>query len=67
MLMLSEETVLAYENRMERAGVPERERADYLKWVRFYLDFCQKYGHPARGETSRGLFLERPRKQSNCS
>ena len=50
---LSGQTVLAYERRMERTGVPARERPSYLRWVRFYLDFCQKYGHPPRDEIGR--------------
>ncbi len=56
---LSEQTVVAYERRMERAGVPVRERVGYLRWVRFYLDFCQKYGHPPREASSIPLFLEK--------
>ncbi|WP_218080463.1 site-specific integrase [Anthocerotibacter panamensis] len=26
--------------------IPPASWADYRKWVRFYLDFCDKYGHP---------------------
>ena len=25
--------------------VTKEEWSDYLKWARFYLDFCGKYGH----------------------
>ena len=29
-------------------GVRERERADYLKWKRYFLDFCEKSLPPRR-------------------
>jgi len=57
MKALSEQTVVAYGRRMERAGVGPQDRAGYFRWVRFYLDFCQKYGHPPREEASSGPFL----------
>ena len=28
---------------MEQCSIPPRERAEYQKWLRFYLDFCDKY------------------------
>jgi hypothetical protein len=39
--------------------VPAPQRPDYHKWVHFYLDFCQKYGHPPRSPTSLGPFLDK--------
>ncbi len=57
MIVLSKETVEAYESRMVAAAVPEVERPFYLKWVRFYLDFCQKYEHPPREAQSIIPFL----------
>jgi len=30
---------------------------DYLKWLRFYLDFCMKYRHPPRDRESLEPFL----------
>lgn len=57
MIALSPETVTAYESRMAKAAVPEGERRAYLRWVRFYLDFCQKYGHLPREAQSIDPFL----------
>ena len=42
------ETWVAFERRLDRAGVPVPQWPDYRQWVRFYLDFCHKYGHPPR-------------------
>jgi len=57
MIVLSKETVLAYERRMVVAEVPGPERAFFLRWVRFHLDFCQKYGQPPREAQSVAPFL----------
>src|SRR5439155_4036805 len=45
------------ERRLDRARMPTTQRADYHKWVRFYLDFCHKYGQPPASPTSLGPFL----------
>jgi hypothetical protein len=37
--------------------VPPAQRPFYLRWVRFYLDFCQKYEHPPREELTINPFL----------
>ena len=37
--------------------MPPPERPDYRKWVRFYFDFCHKYGQAADSPASRGPFL----------
>ena len=44
----------AYEWRLDPAQVPVDQRSDYLKWVRFYFDFCHKYGHSPALPTSLG-------------
>src|SRR5437879_5622173 len=43
------------ERRLDRARVPATQRADYHKWVRFYLDFCHKYGHPPASHYKSGF------------
>ena len=37
--------------------MPADQRPDYHKWVRFYCDFCHKYGHSPAAPTSLGPFL----------
>jgi len=41
---------------MDQWGVSQREQANYLKWLRFYFDFCHKYSHPLGTEKSRLAF-----------
>ena len=54
---VTKETWAAYEGRLERTQVPAAKRPSYHKWTRFYLDFCQKYGHAPRSPTTLGPFL----------
>lgn len=44
-----------------KSGVKDYECADYLKWLRYFLDFCEKY-HVAGDESQRGtLFIDKLR------
>ena len=48
-----------YEAYVRAGKIPETAHASYRKWLRFYLDFCQKYHDaPARRE-SQNLFLKK--------
>ena len=49
----------AYQRIFQEKAVPQAERMDYLKWFRYYLDFCQKYKHPPRDPDSLEPFLEK--------
>jgi integron integrase len=40
-------------------SVPPTQHADYLKWLRFYLDFCLQYHHAPRDEESLAPFLQK--------
>ena len=59
MQQVARETWVAFERRLERVQVPAAQRPDYHKWIRFYLDFCYKCGHPPRSPTSLGPFLSK--------
>ena len=37
--------------------VPQREQRYYVKWVRFYLDFCQKYNFRQEENNSLSTFM----------
>jgi hypothetical protein len=61
-----------FERRLHEARVSASQRPDYRKWVRFYLDFCQKYGHSAASPASRGSLLAADgvpplRKRTRCA
>ena len=46
-----------FEARLAARNVPEEERAEYRKWLRYYLDFRHKYKHPYASAESLPPFL----------
>jgi hypothetical protein len=42
------------------ASIDRTLAGDYLKWLRFYLDFCLKYHHPPAIPTVYSLFYRNP-------
>ena len=59
MLQVPEVTGRRFEAAMAAAEVAVQEWWYYRKWLRYYLDFCGKYGRPPAEETSLGPFLEK--------
>ena len=47
MINLSNQTalVILYTDFLARNNIAKSYESFYLKWLRFYLDFCQKYSH----------------------
>jgi hypothetical protein len=39
--------------------VPEAQFGFYLKWLRYYLDFCAKYGYDSQNAQSLPYFLNK--------
>lgn len=59
MKSLSQRLLVAYNDTLKSAGVPERFYGVYRKWLRFYLDFCARYNHPPRDQDSLAPFLQK--------
>ena len=49
----------AYARTLMAASVENNLKADYEKWLRYYLDFCFKYQHPPRDPDSLPPFLQK--------
>jgi hypothetical protein len=49
----------AYVPALRRTRVPFADAQEYLKWLRFYLDFCAKYEFPPRDGDSLEPFLQK--------
>ena len=43
MLAIPSPVLQAYQAVLDRNGVPSEQRPHYLRWLRYYLDFCAKY------------------------
>jgi hypothetical protein len=42
-----------------RTGVSHDEIVDYLKWLKYYWDFCKKYSHAPTSTSSLAPFLKK--------
>ena len=59
MLKAPPELQIRFERCLEVAGVASHERSEFRKWLRFYLDFCGKYGFPDAERRSLPSFLSK--------
>ena len=48
-----------YKPLLIRKRVSKTAKPHYPKWLRYYLDFCVKYGHPPRDQRSLAVFLDK--------
>lgn len=48
-----------FEGFLDAESVPAGERGAFKKWLRFYLDFCHKYGHAYADAESLPPFLDK--------
>lgn len=44
---------------LQNNAIPETKHLDYLKWLRYYLDFCDKYGFKRSDAGSLSRFIEK--------
>jgi integron integrase len=65
-LAIPEEILKQFDAVLEQKAVPSSLRADYRKWLRYYLDFRMKYPPPDSKSEQVRLFIEklRSKKQS---
>ena len=61
MINLSNQTalVILYTDFLARNNIAKSYESFYLKWLRFYLDFCQKYSHKSEDPLSLPKFIEK--------
>ena len=59
MIRMPEELVRKYKAVLTETRIAPEERCEYLKWLRFYLDFCRKYGHGYANRASLQPFVEK--------
>ncbi len=59
MITLPKALVDKFNDWLESEAVDARRHGEYRKWLRYYLDFCHKYGHGYIDKQSLGLFTEK--------
>ena len=48
---------------LKQSRIPESDHAEYLQWLRYYLDFCDKYSPPDSKSERVRLFCEKLREK----
>ena len=48
-----------YNRFLVKKGIPQKLHSFYRKWLRYYLDFCQKYTSGQTGENSLSAFISK--------
>ncbi|EPG5479656.1 hypothetical protein MX861_006687, partial [Pseudomonas aeruginosa] len=59
MITLPKALLDKYDDWLEREAVDANRHGEHRKWLRYYLDFCHKYGNGYLDELSLGLFAEK--------
>ena len=52
-----------FEDHLRRSAVPKEDHGLLKRWLRYYLDFCEKYRFPARRKESLPEFLGKLREK----
>lgn len=61
MLSIDDATSTAYRSALQQAGVPVSSHGYYLKWIRYFLDYCAKYNQENASAERVRLFLDKLR------
>ena len=64
MLLIPKAVFIRYVAHLKSRGVPAALHADYQKWLRYFLDFCDKYPVPSGKSDRVRLFCEKLRRKS---
>lgn len=59
MLVVSRGVREAFGNFLSLQGIPPKAQYPYPKWLRYYLDFCNKYQHDGLSPDSLDVFLKK--------
>ena len=57
MLNVPPKLASAYNGFLVKKGIPQKNHPFYRKWLRYYLDFCQKYSSDRSNENSLSAFI----------
>ena len=59
MIVIPPDLLARFESILTKKSVPNDQRNYYKKWLRYYLDFCQKYNHPISVKESLQQFVKK--------
>ncbi|MEK7718552.1 MAG: hypothetical protein AAB347_02910 [Bacteroidota bacterium] len=64
MLTIPDNILTRFEAVLSKRTVAPAQRADYKKWLRYFLDFCAKYPVPAARSDLVRLFIGKLREKA---
>ena len=59
MIKISQELGVQFEALLAQKEIPKKLHSEYLKWLRYYLDFCHKYGFEKSKKESLPHFIKK--------
>lgn len=59
MIQIPANLVTTYTTFLQQSGVPSGQHRYYIKWLRYYFDFCSKYNFRHEGKESFAAFVEK--------
>ena len=59
MIKIPQELRVQFEALLAQKEIPKRLYSEYLKWLRYYLDFCHKYGFEKSKKESLSYFIKK--------
>ncbi|WP_321491868.1 site-specific integrase [uncultured Desulfobacter sp.] len=63
MKQIPQEFLKQFESQLLSKGISPAEYPEFKKWMRYYIDFCSKYGHAAKNTYSLPLFINKLREK----
>ncbi len=67
MFHIPEQLKSGYTRLLQQRDIPQHSHNTYLKWLRFYLDFCNKYHHAAVHRSALPLFIKKLHEKNQTS
>ncbi len=64
MKIVPQELLIQFDAQMNAKGILAELQAFYRRWLRFYLDFCHKYGHAPKNADSLPHFINKLREKN---
>ncbi len=59
MIIIPSDLLARFESALTKRSLPNALRYHYKKWLRYYLDFCQKYKQPVSTKESLQQFIKK--------
>jgi integron integrase len=63
MISIPQDIIQQFDTLLEKENIDTNKHDYYKKWLRYYLDFCEKYTHAPKATGSLPLFINKLRKK----